>query len=195
MDALGPASIPHTSKHVPLLGKDVTSKVFATIFPLAHISNGNEVTLINPNGVNLKDYEEKLANQVDVYWDRLSHIAWLCLEEEVRSSLADSCKEEEEAEGEGEGAEIPSYKDHRDKIWKVLEESGWPRPKEDFDLLEREIDLADNFKKYVKALKIEARKATHKNKKKTSPQKKSVSSISNSRSANEGKYNSHMIVT
>lgn len=160
MDAFGPASIPHSSKHVPLLGKDVSSKVFSNLFPLAHVTNGNKVTLINPNGVNLKDYERRLNQQIQVYRKRLSRLAHSAIPDENLSSLGGECEvsedEEDEEERDSEVKEeptIPSYKKHRDKLRRAMADCGWPRPKEDFDLLEKEIDLANNFKKYLKALK------------------------------------------
>lgn len=168
MDAFGPATIPHTSKHVPLLSKDVSSKVFTSLFPLAHVTHGNEVTLINPNGVNLKEYEMKLDEQIAKYWDRLSRLAWSAIPEEWLFGLAATeCEEEEEEpsykEGkgpkEGRGTSAPSYKEHRDQLRQTLAECNWPRPQEDFDLLEEEINLGRNFKKYLKALKSEAKRS------------------------------------
>lgn len=159
MDAFGPATIPHSSKHVPLLDKDVTSKVFSSLFPLAHVAHGNEVTLINPNGVNLREYEANLDKQLVKYWDRLTQLAWSAIPEEQRSCLEEECRGEEEGE---QGAEsvmssgAPSYREHRVKLRETLTDCGWPRTREDFDLLEKEIDLGNNFKKYLKALKKEA---------------------------------------
>ena len=171
MDAFGPASIPRTSKHVPMLRKQVASKAFNSLFPLAHVTSGREVTLIHPNGVNLGDYEVRLDKQLQVYWDRLTRLAWSELSEERRSGLVSEC-------GLGEG-EIPSYKEHRSKFREVLEDSGWPRPQVDFHLLEKEIDLGGNFKKYLKALKKEVRSG--------STLRSSHSSLSDYRWSDEGK--------
>jgi hypothetical protein len=166
MDAFGPANIPHSPKHVPLLDKDVSSKVFTSLFPLAHITHGNEVTLINPNGVDLKQYEANLDKQISKYWDRLSRLAWSvipddrrsCLEEELECGRREGAESEEESEGKARVG-TPSYKDHREKLREVLADCNWPRAREDFDLLEREIDLGSNFKKYLKALKHEAERS------------------------------------
>lgn len=178
MDAFGPATIPHSSKHVPLLGKDVSSKVFASLFPLAHVAHGNEVTLIHPNGVDLKQYEKNLEEQIEKYWNRLSRLAWSAIPEEKCSSLEEELSKEEGVESKGgvwskEGVEssedgeseervksdTPSYKEHRAKLRQALADSGWSRSREDFDLLEKEIGLGKNFRKYLKALKIEAEKS------------------------------------
>lgn len=162
MDAFGPTHIPHTSKHVSMLGKQVSSKVFNSLFPLAHVTNGDQVTLINPNGVNLTDYEERLDRQLQIYWDRLSKLAWSALSEEQRTSLTAECGQEGEEEGAGPG--VPSYREHRDKLREVMSECSWPHPQRDFDLLENEIDLGNNFKKYLKALKKEAVKSASRSK-------------------------------
>ena len=150
MDAFGPASIPHGSKHVPLLGKDVSSKVFSSLFPLAHVSSGHEVTLIHPNGVDLREYERKLDRQLEVYWTRLARLAWSAIPEEQRPSLG--------SEVELEGP--PSYREHRKVLRATLAQCSWPRSKEDFDLLENEITLGVNFKKYLKAVKKEAERSS-----------------------------------
>lgn len=178
MDAFGPATIPHSSKHVPLLGKDVSSKVFSSLFPLAHVAHGDEVTLIHPNGVDLKQYEKNLDKQIEKYWNRLSRLAWSALPEDKRSCLEVEFNEGKEVESEEgveseeeveslEGVESvdrmksgpPSYKEHRVQLRKALADCNWPRVREDFDLLEKEIGLGKNFKKYLKALKKEAEKS------------------------------------
>ena len=150
MDAFGPATIPHGSKHVPLLGKDVSSKVFNSLFPLAHVTSDNEVTLIHPNGVDLQEYERKLDRQLDVYWARLAKLAWSAIPEEHRPSLG--------SEVEINGP--PSYREHQKILRSTLAQCGWPRPQDDFDLLENEITLGMNFKKYLKAVKKEVEKSS-----------------------------------
>lgn len=174
MDAFGPASIPHASKHVPMLGKHVASKVFNSLFPLAHVTNGDQVTLIHPNGVNLVEYESRLDKQVQLYWDRLAKLAWSVLAEEKRANLVSECEGEE-----GEGGAIPSYKDNRSKFREAMSDSGWPRPQKDFDLLEEEIELGGNFKKYLKALKKEVVRSGSRN-------RASYSSLSDYQWSDEG---------
>lgn len=158
-DALGPAAIPHTAKDVPILDKKVSSKVFDSLFPLAHVGGGggSRVTLINPNGVNLLTYEERLRRQVDIYWERLTKLAWNAIPEEKRSSVVAECRGEEEEE---KGSEVTdplslAYKDHRDVLRNALDELEWPRPQVNFDLLEAEIQRAENFIKYSESLRKE----------------------------------------
>lgn len=157
MDAFGPASVPHSSKHVPLLGKKVSSKLFESLFPLAHVTNGKEVTLINPNGVSLTDYERKLDKQIEIYYNRLSRLVCAVLPENKRCGLT----EESGTGDENEEDDAPSYKECREALREAMSDCGWPRPQEDFDLLEEEVALANNFKKYLQALKKEAEKANH----------------------------------
>ena len=154
MDALGPSAIPHSAKDVPILDKKVTSKVFNSIFPLAHVANGNRVTLINPNGVDLKSYEERVGQQVAVYWERLTKLTWNAIPVEKRAAAITECG--------GEGSEVTdplslAYKDHKDALRNAMEDLGWPRPRINFDLLEAEIQQAENYIKYSVKLREEGR--------------------------------------
>lgn len=153
MDALGPSAIPHSAKHVPILDKKITSKVFNSMFPLAHVANGNKVTLINPGGVDLRGYEERLQCQIDLYWERLTKLAWDAVPTEKKDSTIVECV------GEGSVADplMLSYKNHRDVLRKALDNLGWPRPQSNFDLLETEIKQAENFMKYSETLREESR--------------------------------------
>ena len=153
MDALGPSAIPHSPKTVPILNKKVSAKVFNSIFPLAHVSNGNQVTLINPNGVDLKSYEERLRGQINVYWDRLTKLAWDVIPSEKRGAVITECGHEEL---DVTDPLLLAYREHRDVLRNAMEELGWPRPKVNFDLLEAEIHRAENFIKYSESLREEA---------------------------------------
>ena len=153
MDALGPSAIPHSAKDVPILNKKVSAKVFNSIFPLAHVSNSNQVTLINPNGVDLKSYEERLRGQVNIYWDRLTKLAWDVIPLEKRGSVITVCGHEET---DITDPLFLAYKEHRDVLRNAMEELGWPRPQMNFDLLEAEIQQAENFIKYSGSLRDEA---------------------------------------
>ncbi|KAI4577861.1 hypothetical protein MJT46_019392, partial [Ovis ammon polii x Ovis aries] len=68
MDALSMAAIPHSSTYVPVLDKHVVSKVFDEVFPLAHVCNDtNKMTLINPQGVKLNIYKQKVEQAIKSY--------------------------------------------------------------------------------------------------------------------------------
>lgn len=125
--------------------------MFSSLFPLAHVTSDNQVTLIHPNGVDLRDYEKKLDRQLDVYWARLSQLAWSAIPENERPSLGGSKCDLEEP---------PPYRDHRKLLRGVLAQCGWPHPQEDFNLLENEITLGINFKKYLKAVKKEVERTS-----------------------------------
>ena len=153
MDALGPSAIPHSPKTVPILNKKVSAKVFNSVFPLAHVSNGNQVTLINPNGVDLKSYEERLRGQVNVYWDRLTKLTWDVIPSEKRGAVIAECDHEESDVTDPLSL---AYREHTDVLRNAMEELGWPRPRVNFDLLEAEIQKAENFIKYSETLREEA---------------------------------------
>lgn len=106
------------------------------------------MTLINPNGVNLTAYEGRLGEQLELYRERLSQLAWRAVPAENRERVRQDC-------GMSEG-EIPSYPRHREILRRVLEELGWPRPQADFDLLEREIDIGESYLSHSAALREEA---------------------------------------
>lgn len=149
MDALGPSAIPHSPTYVPLLDRHVSSRVFPSLFSLAHISpTGQKVTLINPTGPDVRQYQQQLEKQVDKYWQRLTQLAWETIPVEQQGTLGEEC-------GVGEG-EVPPYKQHKAVLRKVMEDLGWPRPQEDFDLLEQEIAQAEIYKSYSTALMEES---------------------------------------
>lgn len=147
MDALGPTAVPHTAKHVPVLNKHVTAKVFEGVLPLAHVSHDHQVTLINPKGVDLSAYQHQLQQQSQTYWHRLTHLAWTAIPEERRGEVGRKC-------GVMEG-EVPPYKQHRTVLRDVVAELGWPRPQEDFDLLEAELAVSESYQQQAQALQEE----------------------------------------
>ncbi|XP_008826589.1 von Willebrand factor A domain-containing protein 3B [Nannospalax galili] len=68
MDALSSTAVPHSPTYVPILNKHVVSKVFDEVFPLAHVCNGtNKITLINPQGVKLNVYKQKVEQAIRSY--------------------------------------------------------------------------------------------------------------------------------
>ena len=147
MDALGPTAVPHTAKHVPVLNKHVTAKVFDGILPLAHVSHDHQVTLINPKGVDLSAYQHQLQQQSQTYWHRLTRLAWTAIPEERRGEVGRKC-------GVPEG-EPPPYKQHRAVLRDVMAELGWLHPQKDFDLLEAELAVTESYQQQVQALQEE----------------------------------------
>ncbi|XP_053399868.1 von Willebrand factor A domain-containing protein 3B-like isoform X2 [Mercenaria mercenaria] len=86
LDALAPTMIPHRSKYVPILDKHVLAKVFDEVLPIAHVSNKSRqpIKLINPNGVNLKAYEEKLDRVLGLFNRRLDALVWDAVPKDIR---------------------------------------------------------------------------------------------------------------
>lgn len=186
MDALGPSAIPHSAKDVPILNKKVSAKVFNSIFPLAHVSNGNQVTLINPNGVDLKSYEERLRGQVNVYWDRLTKLAWDIIPSEKRGSVIAECGHEETDITDPLSI---AYRENKDVLRNAMEKLGWPRPQTNFDLLEAEIQRAENFIKYSESLREEAgrRQSRHTSRERRMTDKLKSQSMTSTRTQDDGK--------
>ncbi len=150
MDALGPTTIPCTAKHVPILRKDVHSRVFSELFPIAHVSDGNRVTLIHPGAADLIGYEKRLDEQMEVYYSRLSRLAWEAIPIDNRSSVLQECDVKE--------GQTPSYREHQEILSRVLSDLNWPRPQLDFDLLDGELRQAESYKRYSQSLREEVKK-------------------------------------
>ena len=87
IDALGPASIPHDPAHIDILDKDITGKVFEKILTKAHISGDGQVRLINPNGVDVRGYQEKLDQYVKECEDTLMKYCVHKLPHDIEKSL------------------------------------------------------------------------------------------------------------
>ncbi len=138
MDVMGPA---HNNSMRP------------ASFPLAHVTSITNTTLIHPSGINFTDYEQKLNNQVSVLNNRLAALAWEAIDENLKSSLA---SELDFNEGNMPSAHV--YLKHKDKLMQAVAMCGWQRSQEDLDLLEDEVKLADNFKKYLKAVEEEVQR-------------------------------------
>ena len=55
------------------------------VLPLAHVtSNKQEISLINPGAVDLKQYEEKVKAALNLYRRRLDTIVWNALTDDER---------------------------------------------------------------------------------------------------------------
>uniref|UniRef100_A0A7M4EYZ8 Uncharacterized protein n=1 Tax=Crocodylus porosus TaxID=8502 RepID=A0A7M4EYZ8_CROPO len=97
-----------------------------TVLPLAHISNDKkQITLINPQAVNLDAYKEKLEQAVKSYEWRLNLITWRALSQEERDKF--------------EQDKPVRYMEHKEALLESLENLGWPVSYEDVMLLEDEI--------------------------------------------------------
>ncbi|XP_062064865.1 von Willebrand factor A domain-containing protein 3B [Lepus europaeus] len=126
MHALSATTVPHSPTYVPILDKHVVSKVFDEVFPLAHVCNNtNKMTLINPQGVKLNIYKQKVERAIKSYEKRLNKIVWRALSEEEKERL---------------DADKPiRYLENKAAINQALERLNWPISLKELSMLENEI--------------------------------------------------------
>ncbi|XP_065783522.1 von Willebrand factor A domain-containing protein 3B isoform X2 [Muntiacus reevesi] len=126
MDALSMAAIPHSSTYVPVLDKHVVFKVFDEVFPLAHVCNDtNKMTLINPQGVKLDIYKQKVEQAIKSYEKRLNKIVWRALSPEEKKKL--------------DANKPMQYLENKAALNEALERLNWPISLKELSLLENEI--------------------------------------------------------
>ncbi|XP_036401419.1 von Willebrand factor A domain-containing protein 3B-like [Megalops cyprinoides] len=143
IDALAPTAVPQSAKFIPILEKHIYSKVFDEVFPLAHLSSGHRLTLVNPLGVNLEDYKTRLQGALQDYQRRLDLIVWRALTEEDRAKF---------------GSDKPlAFLENREALLQMLEAQGWPLPSEDISLLEDQINMGLSFLQQASDLQKAAR--------------------------------------
>ncbi|NWU28587.1 VWA3B protein, partial [Dyaphorophyia castanea] len=157
MDALGPTTVPRSTKYIPVLDKHVVSKVFDKMLPLACVSNDKKgISLINPQAVNLHAYKEKLEQAIKSYerqvysqkFMRLNLVIWRALSQEER----DKFKEDGPVR----------YIQHKETLLESLENLGWPISYEDIKLLEDEILTALTYIQQASDLQEAVKKETEK---------------------------------
>ncbi|XP_005400758.1 PREDICTED: von Willebrand factor A domain-containing protein 3B isoform X3 [Chinchilla lanigera] len=126
MDALSATAVPHSPTYVPILDKLVVSKVFDEVFPLAHVcKDTNKMTLVNPQGVKLNLYKQKVEQAIKSYEKRLNKIVWQALPQEEREKL--------------DAVKPLQYLENKAALNKALERSNWPISLKELSLLENEI--------------------------------------------------------
>ncbi|XP_037383798.2 LOW QUALITY PROTEIN: von Willebrand factor A domain-containing protein 3B [Talpa occidentalis] len=126
MDALSTTAVPHCPTYVPILGKHVVSKVFDEVFPLAHVcSDTNKMTLINPQGVKLNIYKQKVEQAIRSYEKRLNKIVWRALSQEEKEKL--------------DASKPMKYLENKAALNKALERLNWPISLKELSMLENEI--------------------------------------------------------
>ncbi|XP_008590813.1 PREDICTED: von Willebrand factor A domain-containing protein 3B-like, partial [Galeopterus variegatus] len=132
MDTLSVTTVPHSPTN-PILDKHVVSKVFDEEFPLAHVCNNtNKMALVNPQGVQLNIYREKVEQAIKSYEKRLNKIVWRALSQEEKEKL---------------DANKPiQYLQNKAALNQALERLNWPISLKELSTLENEI-LAG--KKYI----------------------------------------------
>ena len=150
MDALGPTAIPHNPKHVSVLDKSVSGRVFQGILPFAHVAGNGCVTLINPRGVNLREYESQLDHFVKDAIQEKSRLVWKRLSQAGQDKISQEL-------GLADGV-IPVMEDNQSLLQSALEEEGvsWQKVEKELRLMEDEVALAHSYQQQSVALRQEA---------------------------------------
>uniref|UniRef100_A0A8C8S2Y2 Uncharacterized protein n=1 Tax=Pelusios castaneus TaxID=367368 RepID=A0A8C8S2Y2_9SAUR len=121
-----------------------------SVLPLAHVSDDKkQVTLINPQAVNLDAYKEKLKQAIKSYERRLNLIIWRALSQEEKDKF------------EQEGP-VP-YMEHKEALLQALENLGWPVSYDDVTLLEDEILAGLTYVQQASDLQKAAKKEIERN--------------------------------
>uniref|UniRef100_A0A8C4SWN5 DUF4537 domain-containing protein n=1 Tax=Erpetoichthys calabaricus TaxID=27687 RepID=A0A8C4SWN5_ERPCA len=123
--------------------KGLVSKVL----PLAHLSSTQkQLSLVNPQAVNLDAYKKKLELALKTYESRLNLIVWRALTQEQRDKPV-------------------SFQEHKEALTQALDDLGWPISPEDVSLLEDEIETGLTFLQQATDLQKarQAAQSQHKN--------------------------------
>ncbi|CAD7677341.1 unnamed protein product [Nyctereutes procyonoides] len=158
MDALSVTAVPHIPTYVPILDKLVVSKVFDEVFPLAHVSNDtNKMTLINPQGVKLNIYKQKVEQAIKSYEKRLNKIVWRALSQEEKEKL--------------DAYKPMRYLENKAALNRALERLNWPISLKELSMLENEILAGKMYIQQAMELQEAAKKENHANKSQGEQQK------------------------
>uniref|UniRef100_A0A286XZG0 Uncharacterized protein n=1 Tax=Cavia porcellus TaxID=10141 RepID=A0A286XZG0_CAVPO len=102
------------------------AKATKEVFPLAHVcKDTNKMTFINPQGVKLNLYKQKVEQAIKSYEKRLNKIVWQALSQEEKEKL--------------DAVKPIQYLENKSALNKALERSNWPISLEELSLLENEI--------------------------------------------------------
>uniref|UniRef100_A0A8C0VZ79 Uncharacterized protein n=1 Tax=Castor canadensis TaxID=51338 RepID=A0A8C0VZ79_CASCN len=96
------------------------------VFPLAHVCNDtNKMTLINPQGVKLNIYKQKVEQAIKSYEKRLNKIVWQALSQEEKEKL--------------DAIKPIQYLENKAALNEALERLNWPISLKELSMLENEI--------------------------------------------------------
>ncbi|XP_076771174.1 von Willebrand factor A domain-containing protein 3B isoform X3 [Arvicanthis niloticus] len=144
-DALAGTMVSHSSTYVPILNKNVVSKVFDEVFPLAHVcNNSSKMIVINPHGVNLNIYKQNVEQAIKSYEKRLDKIVWQALSEEEKEKL--------------DAIKPIQYLENKAVLNEALERLNWPISLKDLSMLENEILVGKMYIQQAMGLQEAARK-------------------------------------
>ncbi|VFV36673.1 Hypothetical predicted protein [Lynx pardinus] len=151
MDALSLTAVPHTPTYIPILDKYVVSKVFDEVFPLAHVCNDtNKMMLINPQGVKLNIYKQKVEQAIKSYEKRLNKIVWQALSQEEKEKL--------------DAYKPMRYLENKAALNGALERLNWPISLKELSMLENEILAGKMYIQQAMELQEAAKKENYVNK-------------------------------
>lgn len=150
IDALGPSSVPHDSTHVDIIDKDVRGKVFEDIMSQAHISGDGHVRLINPNGVDIRNYVSKLDQYVKECQEVVMEFGVrklpIDMERTLRSDLAVSTNT------------TLTFDSHFDSLYEKLTEIDNAETLEEIGRVREEMIMAGQYRVQAESLLHEARR-------------------------------------
>lgn len=143
-DAMGPASIPHDPAHIDVIDKDVKGKVFEEILSKAHISGSGHVRLINPNGIDVRNYSTKLDEYINECQETIMKYCIQKLpynhEKSLRAHLG---------VGVREGL---TFDEHFSALYDKLKEAELNEVIEEVEQVQHEIMTAEQYKNQAEAL-------------------------------------------
>uniref|UniRef100_G3TGD2 DUF4537 domain-containing protein n=1 Tax=Loxodonta africana TaxID=9785 RepID=G3TGD2_LOXAF len=118
------------------------------VFPLAHVCNDtNKMTLINPQGVKLNIYKQKVEQAIKSYEKRLNKIVWQALSQEEKERL---------------DADKPMrYLENKAALNEALGRLNWPISLKELSLLENEILAGKLYIQQAMELQEAAKKNIH----------------------------------
>lgn len=143
-DALGPASVPHDPTHIDVIDKDVKGKVFEEIMSKAHVSGSGHVRLINPNGIDIRNYTAKLDEYIDECHDTIMKYCIQKLPYNYEKSLR-----AELGLGVREG---PVYDEHFSALHDKVKEAELSEVIEEVEHVQHEVMTAEQYRNQAEAL-------------------------------------------
>ncbi|XP_036080341.1 von Willebrand factor A domain-containing protein 3B isoform X6 [Rousettus aegyptiacus] len=141
---------PDQSEDLTLLIKEMEqgSSDLEKVFPLAHVcSDTNKMTLINPQGVKLNIYKQKVEQAIKSYEKRLNKIVWRALSQEEKEKL--------------DANKPMRYLENKAALNKALERLNWPISLKELSMLENEILAGKMYVQQAMELQEAAKKENY----------------------------------
>ncbi|CAH2223367.1 Hypothetical predicted protein [Pelobates cultripes] len=154
MDVLGPTTVPHTAKYVPILDKHVLSKVFdeclmRTDLSRIHVSTIKRLLTYGRAAAlddlihNLFSWDDMLV-PFNLAGTRLNLVIWRALSQEERDKFE-------------RDTPVP-YLENKEALLQALDRLGWPIPVDNVMLLEEEIEAGKQYLQQASELQDSSKK-------------------------------------